>query len=47
VIPAATGYAGQRPFAPYQLVPGARPLWQSQMALREWASQLVYRLRGG
>jgi uncharacterized SAM-binding protein YcdF (DUF218 family) len=47
VIAAATGYRGQRPFAPYQLVPGARPLWQSQMALREWASQLGYRLRGG
>jgi uncharacterized SAM-binding protein YcdF (DUF218 family) len=47
VIPAATGYAGQRPFAPYQLVPGAKHLWLSQMALREWASQLVYRLRGG
>lgn len=46
VIPAATGYAGQRPFAPYQLVPGAKHLWLSQMALREWASQLVYRLRG-
>lgn len=45
VIPAATGYAGQRPFAPYQLVPGAKHLWLSQMALREWASQLVYRLR--
>jgi uncharacterized SAM-binding protein YcdF (DUF218 family) len=45
VIAAATGYAGQRPFAAYQLVPGARDLWRSHLALREWASQLAYRLR--
>lgn len=40
VIPAATGYAAQRPFAPYQLVPGPGALRESHTALREWASQL-------
>lgn len=40
VIPAATGYSGQRPFAPYQLIPGPVALRESHIALREWASQL-------
>ena len=40
VIPAPTGYSGQRPFAPYQLIPGPGALRQSHIALREWASQL-------
>ena len=40
VVPAATNYTGQRPFAPYQLVPGPRALRESHFALREWASQL-------
>ena len=40
VIPAATGYTAQRPFAPYQLIPGPSALLRSHIALREWASQL-------
>lgn len=40
VIPAATGYTGQRPFAPYQLIPGPGALRESHTALREWVSQL-------
>ena len=40
VIPAPTGYTAQRPFAPYQLIPGPIALRQSHVALREWASQL-------
>ena len=40
VISAPTGYSGQRPFAPYQLIPGPVALRQSHIALREWASQL-------
>ena len=43
VIPAPTGYTGQRPFAPYQLIPGPVALLHSHIALREWASQLHYR----
>lgn len=46
VISAATGYSGQRPFAPYQLVPGVESMSRSHDALREWSSRLVYRLRG-
>jgi uncharacterized SAM-binding protein YcdF (DUF218 family) len=40
VIPAPTGYTGQRPFAAYQLIPGSNALLHSHVALREWASQL-------
>jgi uncharacterized SAM-binding protein YcdF (DUF218 family) len=46
VVPAATDYMGQRPFAAYQLVPGPQALRQSHLALREWVSDLYYRLRG-
>jgi len=46
VIPAATDYVGQRPFAPYQLVPGPGALHQSHQALREWLSGLYYTMRG-
>jgi uncharacterized SAM-binding protein YcdF (DUF218 family) len=42
VVPAATGYTGQRPFAPYQLIPTPSALRESHVALREWASQLHY-----
>lgn len=42
VISAPTGYTAQRPFAPYQLIPGPAALRQSHVALREWASQLHY-----
>ena len=44
VIPAATGYTGQRPFAPYQLVPTPTALRDSHFALREWASQLHHEI---
>jgi uncharacterized SAM-binding protein YcdF (DUF218 family) len=40
VIGAPTGYTAQRPFAPYQLIPGPIALRESHVALREWASQL-------
>ena len=40
VISAPTGYSAQRPFAPYQLIPGPVALLHSHVALREWASQL-------
>ena len=43
VIACPTAYAGQRPFAPTQLVPGAAALHQSQAALREWVSRGVLR----
>jgi uncharacterized SAM-binding protein YcdF (DUF218 family) len=46
VIPAATDYVGQRPFAPYQLVPAPGALHQSHLALREWISDLYYLMRG-
>ena len=46
VVPAATDYMGQRPFAPYQLVPGPGALHQSHQALREWLSGLYYTMRG-
>ena len=42
VIAAPTGYTAQRPFAPYQLVPGPTALRESHIALREWVSQLHY-----
>ena len=42
VVPAPTGYTAQRPFAPYQLIPGPTALLHSHVALREWASQLHY-----
>jgi len=45
VIACPTAYAGQRPFAPYQLVPGASALQISSYALREWASRGYYLLR--
>ena len=45
VIACPTAYAGQRPFAPYQLVPGAAALQLSQAALREWVSRGYYLLR--
>ncbi len=45
VIACPTAYAGQRPFAPYQLVPGAAALHLSQSALREWVSRGYYLLR--
>jgi uncharacterized SAM-binding protein YcdF (DUF218 family) len=40
VIAAPTGYTAQRPFAPYQLIPGPTALRESHVALREWISQL-------
>ncbi len=40
VIAAPTGYTAQRPFAPYQLIPGPTALLHSHVALREWAAQL-------
>lgn len=46
VIACPTAFAGQRPFAPTQLVPGVGALQLSHAALREWASQFVYWLRG-
>jgi uncharacterized SAM-binding protein YcdF (DUF218 family) len=45
VIACPTAYGGQRPFAPYQLVPGAAALHLSQSALREWVSRGYYLLR--
>ena len=42
VIAAPTGYTAQRPFAPYQLIPGPTALRDSHVALREWVSQLHY-----
>ena len=44
VIAAPTGYTGQRPFAPYQLIPSPIALRESHFALREWTSQLHYHL---
>jgi len=45
VIACPTAYAGQRPFAWYQLVPGPTALHLSNYALREWVSRGVYLLR--
>ena len=42
VVAAPTGYTAQRPFAPYQLVPGPTALRESHVALREWAAHLHY-----
>ncbi len=44
VVPAPTGYSGQRPVAAYQLIPGPAALLHSHIALREWLSQLHYYL---
>ena len=44
VIAAPTGYTAQRPFAPYQLIPGPTALRESHVALREWASQLHHHI---
>ena len=44
VIAAPTGYTAQRPFAPYQLIPGPTALRESHIALREWVSQLHYQV---
>lgn len=46
-IAAPTGYAGQRAFRPQQLVPNVEALWLSNLAIREWAAGLWYRLRSG
>lgn len=43
-VAAATGYLGQRPFSLYHLVPNAESLRHTQIALREWAGALWYRL---
>jgi uncharacterized SAM-binding protein YcdF (DUF218 family) len=45
VIEAPAGYRGQRPFAPYQLMPSASGLRVSHEALREWVSLAYYQLR--
>jgi uncharacterized SAM-binding protein YcdF (DUF218 family) len=45
VIACPTAYAGQHPFQPYQLVPGAAALQLSHAALREWVSRGYYLLR--
>jgi uncharacterized SAM-binding protein YcdF (DUF218 family) len=45
VIACPTAYAGQRPFQPNQLVPGAAALQLSHAALREWVSRGYYLLR--
>lgn len=45
VLPCPTAYAGQRPFAAWQLVPGATALQISHLALREWVARGWYRLR--
>lgn len=46
VIACPTAYAGQRPFQPWQLVPGIAALHLSNSALREWVSRGWYALRG-
>jgi uncharacterized SAM-binding protein YcdF (DUF218 family) len=45
VLACPTAYAGQRPFAAWQLVPGATALQISHLALREWVARGWYRLR--
>jgi uncharacterized SAM-binding protein YcdF (DUF218 family) len=45
VIACPTAFAGQRPFAPYQLVPGPAALELSHLALREWVARGVYLLQ--
>ena len=44
-IAAPTGYIGRSSFRPQQLVPNAQALGVSNLALREWAAGLWYRLR--
>jgi len=44
-IAAPTGYVGRRPFRVQHLVPNAEALRISNLALREWAAGLWYRLR--
>lgn len=44
VVACPTAYAGQRPFRPYQLMPGVTALQSSHYALREWVSLAYYRL---
>jgi uncharacterized SAM-binding protein YcdF (DUF218 family) len=44
-IAAPTGYIGRSAFRPQQLVPNAEALRVSNLALREWAAGLWYRLR--
>ena len=46
-IAAATGYAGQRSFAPALMMPNVEALWLSNLAIRERAAGLWYRLRPG
>lgn len=46
VIASPTAYAGQRPFRPWQLVPGIIALHLSNSALREWVSRGLYAARG-
>jgi uncharacterized SAM-binding protein YcdF (DUF218 family) len=46
VIPAATDYAGQRPFSLVQLMPRVTALTVSHYALREWISRGWYWLLG-
>jgi uncharacterized SAM-binding protein YcdF (DUF218 family) len=43
-VAAATGYLAQRPFSFYHLVPNAESLRHTQIALREWAGTLWYRM---
>jgi uncharacterized SAM-binding protein YcdF (DUF218 family) len=45
VIACPTAYAGQRPFALWQLVPGVVALQISHFALREWVARGWYRVR--
>jgi uncharacterized SAM-binding protein YcdF (DUF218 family) len=44
-IAAPTGYIGRSAFRPQHLVPNAEALRVSNLALREWAARLWYRLR--
>jgi uncharacterized SAM-binding protein YcdF (DUF218 family) len=44
-IAAPTGYAGQRGFMPRLLLPNVEALWLSNVAIRERAAGLWYRLR--
>ena len=44
-VAAPTGFVGTRPFRPLHLVPNAEALRLSNVALREWAAALWYRLR--
>jgi uncharacterized SAM-binding protein YcdF (DUF218 family) len=45
VIACPTAFAGQRPFALYQLIPGPAALELSHLALREWVARGVYLLQ--